>query len=434
MDIKRDAGVLWGVSKTNWGYRMKSTEAAKKPLSDTAIRAARPRATDYKVFDGHGLYLLVRPTGAKLWRLKYRIGGKEKLLSFGQYPDVTLKEAREAAQEARKLISRGICPIQHKKTARELLEAGLSNSFEITARRWVAHQTQWGEANRDRVLSSLERYVFKQIGNLPVGDVKAPDVLRIARQLEEQGLGETVRRVVQRISGVMRFAIAEGKAEQDPCPSLRGALKAAPVKHMAALGVDEVPELLRKIDLYNGHPQTRLALNFMALTFVRTIEMRGARWEEFDIDRALWRIPGERMKMKQEHLVPLSRQALKVLEELKQLGRESEFVFPATTSKTRYMSENTVLYALYRMGYHGRMTGHGFRSVASTILNESGRWQVDAIERQLAHAPASSGPVRAAYNRSQYWEERTRMMQWWADKLDALRRGAQVLEFKKGIA
>lgn len=410
---------------------MKSTDTAKKPLSDTSVRAAKPRAKDYKLFDGHGMFLLVRPNGTKLWRLKYRIDGKEKLLSFGQYPEVTLKDAREATQEARKLIIRGICPIEHKKTTKELLEAAKLNSFEITARKWVDHQTHWTERHKDRVLSSFERYVFKQIGTLPVGNVKAPDVLRIARQLEAQGLGETVRRIIQRISGVMRFAIAEGKAEQDPCPSLRGALKAAPVKHMAALSVDKVPELLRRIKEYNGHEQTRLALQFMALTFVRTIEMRGARWEEFDLGKALWRIPGERMKMEQEHLVPLPKQALKVLDRLKEIGNGSDFVFPATTSRTRCMSENTVLYALYRMGYHGRMTGHGFRSVASTILNESGKWQVDAIERQLAHAPASSGPVRAAYNRSQYLEERTRMMQWWANKLDALRKGADVVEFRR---
>ena len=384
------------------------------------------------MFDGHGMFLLVRPNGTKLWRLKYRIGGKEKLLSFGQYPDITLKDARESTQEARKLIARGICPIEQKNASKELLEAAKLNNFAAVTRSWVDHQSHWTESHKERVLSSFERYVFKKIGGLPVQDVKAPDVLRIARQLEEQGLGETVRRIVQRISGVMRFAIAEGKAEQDPCPSLRGALKAVPVKHMAALGVDEVPELLRKIDEYSGQQQTRLALQFMALTFVRTIEMRGARWAEFDFDKALWRIPGERMKMGQEHLVPLPKQALRVLADLRELGGGSEFVFPATTSKTRFMSENTMLYALYRMGYHGRMTGHGFRSVASTILNESGKWQVDAIERQLAHAPASSGAVRAAYNRSQYLEERTKMMQWWANKLDTLRQGAQVLEFKRG--
>ncbi len=400
-------------------------------LTDKSVRAVQPREKDYKLADGHGLFLLIRPNGTKLWRLKYRHQGKEKMLSFGQYPDVSLKTARSEATENRKMIVKGICPTMQRKAQERVLEAARVNTFEVVAAEWIEKQAHWLEKHQQRVQHSFERYVLEEIGNMPVSDLKSADVLRIARRLEAQGLGETVRRVVQRISGVMRFAVATGRADRDPCPDLRGALKSAPVKHMKALDSAEVPELLRQIDEYDGHQQTRFALKFMSLTFVRTGEMRGALWTEFDLEKGLWRIPAIRMKMDQEHLVPLSSQALGVLAELKKINKDSDYVFPSATSRTACMSENTMLFALYRMGYHGRMTGHGFRSVASSILNESGLWQVDAIERQLAHAPSSSGAVRAAYNRSQYLDERKKMMQWWGDKIDSMKKGAEVLEFKQ---
>lgn len=390
------------------------------PLTDTAIRKAVPRSKPYKLSDGGGLFLLVQPTGGKWWRYKYRFAGKERLLSLGVYPDVSLADARARHAEARKQLAAGGDPGEQKKEAKRQALLERENSFESIAREW--HETKkgsWTGRHPETVMKKLEGDLFPKLGARPIVEITAPELLAVIRQIEARGALDMARRALQISGQIFRFAIVTGRAERDPSGDLKGALKAAKPQNHVFLKEDDLPAYLGKLDAYDGSVQTKLALKFLLLTFVRTTELRAAEWTEINFDKAEWRIPAERMKMRELHIVPLSTQAIAVLRELQELTGRWKFVFANQHKPSGCMSENTMLYALYRMGYHSRATGHGFRSTASTILNEHG-FQPDVIERQLAHNERNQ--VRAAYNHAQYLPERRRMMQWWADHLDTLSR------------
>ncbi|MGF6777842.1 integrase [Paraburkholderia sp. GAS334] len=388
----------------------------RMPLSDVAVRSAKPRERAYKLADGQGMYLEVMPNGSKYWRLKYRIDGKEKRAALGVYPAVSLLAARKARDSVKEALRAGLDPTHEKR--REKLERGISraNSFEAVAREWHTSKVEsWAEGYAANVLKVFELDVFPSLGARPIKDITAPELLDVMRKIESRGAIEMARKALQTSGQVFRYAIVTGRAERDPSTDLKGALKTRKVKHMARIGEPELPELLRKIATYDGEPQTRLALQFMALTFVRTGELRFAEWTEINEDRAEWRIPADKMKMESPHIVPLSMQALEVVRKLKELNGRWQWVFPQQTNAKKPISENTILFALYRMGYHSRMTGHGFRGLASTILNEHG-FNRDWIELQLAHSERDD--VRAAYNHAQYLPERRKMMQWWGDYLE----------------
>lgn len=416
------------------------------PLTDRAIRNTEPGDKPIRLFDGGGLYLEVAPGGGKWWRFKYRFKGKEKRLSLGVYPDVplasravknresgkieTIKGARERRDEVRALLAAGIDPSAHRQAEKRAAEGAEVNSFEHVAREWYARQAHvWVPHHASDVLRRLEGNLFPEIGAEPIAKITAPVLLAAVRKIEHRGAHDLAHRVLQVASQVFRYGVATGRCERDPAPDLRGALAPHKKKNQAAVTPDELPELLRKIDGYAevGDKMTALALRLLALTFVRTGELIGATWDEIDTDGATWIVPAERMKMRTEHVVPLSRQALDVLRELRALGGGSRYVFPGR-NPDKPISNNTMLFALYRLGYKGKMTGHGFRAVASTILNEAG-FRPDVIERQLAHCERDE--VRGAYNRAEYLPERRQMMQRWADMLGALVQGAQVIPLQR---
>lgn len=387
-------------------------------LSDAKVRNAKPKAKPYKIADGEGLFLLVMPSGSKYWRLKYFFAGKEKLLALGVYPEVALADARDRRAQARKALAAGNDPTETKKDAKRLATLRSSNAFEVVAREWFEKRKhEWAPASAELALARLERHILPTLGQRPIAEITAPEVLAMVRKVEDRGTLETARRIMQMCRQVFMYAIATGRAERNPIPDLRGALKTPVAKHYSFLKANELPVFLRKLEAYDGEPQTKLALRLLLLTFVRTTELRGANWTEIDWDKAEWRIPADRMKMREVHIVPLSRQAIAVLRELEKHSGNRQHVFPNQHNSATFMSENTMLYALYRLGYHSRTTGHGFRSTASTILNENG-FRADVIERQLAHTERNI--VRAAYNHAQYLPERRKMMQWWADYLEAL--------------
>ena len=386
------------------------------PLSEAQARNAKPTTKPYKLADGDGMFLLVTPSGGKYWRLKYRIGGKEKLLALGIYPEVSLADARKRRMKAREALAAGDDPGEVKKEAERKKVVESANLFELVAREWLENRRhEWAPSSFRVKLIYLERYVLPALGPKPITEIKPLQVLDFLRSIESRGTLDTARRVNQMCAQIFRYGIATGRAEYNPVPDLKGALKTPVVKHRAYLKEKELPDFLRALEAYNGKPLTKLALRLLLLTFVRTLELRGAEWEEIDWEAGLWRIPAERMKANAEHVVPLARQAIEVLSTVRGYSSHRQFIFPNDHNPSAYMSENAMLYALYRMGYHSRATGHGFRSTASTILNEQG-FRPDVIERQLAHTERNS--VRAAYNHAQYLAERREMMQWWADYLD----------------
>ncbi|MBF8273848.1 MAG: tyrosine-type recombinase/integrase, partial [Magnetococcales bacterium] len=365
-----------------------------------------------------GMYLLVNPTG-RYFRLDYRHDGKRKTLALGVYPDVSLKQARERREEARRLLAEGVDPGERRKE--EKAAASTDNSFEGVARLWIDKMVRpsYTEKHTGLVTSRLERDVFPLIGSKDIRELRASDILEVLGRMEKRGVLVSAKRVRQIIGQVCRYAVSNAKADFDPTTALRGALPPTQEKHRATItNPQEIGELLRAIDGYKGSFVTLCALKLAPMVMVRPGELRHAEWTEFDLDNALWTIPGEKMKMKGKHVVPLSRQAVVILREIQPLTGSGKYVFPGALSDTRPMSENTVLYALRRLGYPvGTMTGHGFRSMASTILNEQG-WHRDAIERQLAHGERDS--VRAAYNHAEHMPVRKEMMQHWSDYLDQL--------------
>jgi integrase len=408
------------------------------PLTDTAVRSAKPQAKTAKLFDSGGLYLEVNPAGGKWWRWKYRFGGKEKRLSLGVYPDVSLKAAREKRDAGRQQLAAGIDPGQARR-AEKLAQAG-AESFEAVAREWHAKfSAGWVASHGDRILKRLEKDLFPWLGRRPIAEIKAPELLAVLRRIESRGAQETAHRAMQNCGQVFRYAVTTGRAERDPTGDLRGALPAPKEKHHASIiEPKRIGELLRAIDAYEGFFATKCALRLAPLVFVRPGELRKAQWPEIDLDKAEWRIPAERMKMREQHIVPLSRQAVAILQELEPLTNRAipakpdapRYVFPGAQSRERPMSENAVLAALRRMGYtKDEMTGHGFRSMASTLLHEQG-WNHQVIERQLAHAERNA--VSAAYNFAEHLPERRKMMQAWAEYLDGLKASAEVIPiFKK---
>jgi integrase len=416
------------------------------PLTATAIRNAKPDNKPVRLFDAGGLYLEVAPSGGKWWRFAYRFGGKRKLLSLGVYPDVplasrtekdkqtgkleTIKGARERRDDARALLAAGIDPSAARKERKREAVARAEGSFEVVAREWYGKQSRTWVASHSRdVLRRLEGNLFPTLGALPIATITAPVLLATARKIEHRGAHDLAHRVLQVASQVFRYGVATGRCERDPAPDLRGALTPHKAKHQAAVTVEELPALLTAIDKYHeiGDKLTGHALRLLALTFVRTSELIGATWSEIDVDGATWIVPAARMKMKSEHVVPLSRQAIEILRDLRAIGGGSRFVFPGR-NPDKPISNNTLLFALYRLGHKGKMTGHGFRAVASTVLNETG-FRADVIERQLAHVERNA--VRAAYHRSEYLPERVKMMQQWADMLDALSAGAKVIPLQR---
>lgn len=387
-------------------------------LSDTAIRKAKPKEKPFKLTDGGGLFLLVQPSGSKWWRYKYRFGGKEKLLALGSYPETGLLNARKRHLQAREDLAAGKDPGEAKRSAKRHASIKAQNNFESIAREWLEKSSnKWSPNYADDVKKRLENHIFRKLGHRPLADIATTDILDVLRVIEASGALHMARRMIQICAQVYRYAIVTGRTDRNPVTDLRGALKAPVRTHHSYLKADELPEFLQKLEAYDGYLETKLALKLLLLTFVRTVELRGSKWTEIDFDKAEWRIPAERMKMKELHIVPLSRQAVAVLLELQKHTGNREHLFPNQQNPISFMSENTMLFALYRMGYHSRTTGHGFRSTASTILNENG-FMPDVIERQLAHGERNK--VRAAYNHAQYLPERKKMMQWWADYLDGV--------------
>ena len=403
-------------------------------LTDKAIRAAKHGEKAIRLFDRDGLYLELAPSGGKWWRLKYRFANKEKRVSLGVYPEVSLKEARERRDAQRKLLANQIDPSAQRKAAKAAIVFRTANSFEAVAREWFAtFSKHWAKGHADKVLHRLEHNVFPALGDRPIAEIAPRELLAVLKRVEKRGALETAHRTKQNCSQVFRYAVATGRAERDPSADLRGALAPVKQKHHASITDPKaIGALLRAIEGYEGSDVTRCALRLAALTFVRPGELRRAEWTEFDLDKGEWRIPAARMKMREQHLVPLSRQAVAVLRELQPITGKGPLLFPGPYHRDRPMSENTVNAALRRLGYpKEQMTGHGFRSMASTLLNEKG-WNRDAIERQLAHAERDG--VRGAYNFAEYLPERRRMMQAWADYLDAMKAGAKVTSIKKAAA
>lgn len=388
------------------------------PLTDTTVRTAKAKDKQYKLSDSAGLYLLVKPTGKKYWRLKYYFAGKEKLLSIGVYPVVSLSEAREKSLLAKKQLANNIDPSEYKKEQKLKNSVNAENSFKNIAIEWHNNQKQgWTERHAVYVLRRIEADVFPALASRPINEIKAPELLAVLRLIETRGAIDIAHRVLQTCGQIFRYAIATGRAERDISADLRGALKTRKVQNHSRLEEKELPEFLSKLEEYDGELQTKLALKFLLLTFVRTGELRGARWEEIDFEKNEWRIPAERMKMRVPHIVPLSIQSISVLRELQLINSHKEHLFPNRNKPMTFISENTLLYALYRMGYHLRATIHGFRATASTILNEHG-FKPDVIERQLAHCERNK--VRASYNHAQYLPERREMMQWWGNYLNQI--------------
>ena len=391
------------------------------PLTDTAIKNAKAQDSQYKLFDGGGLFLLVAPSGGKWWRLKYRFGGKEKLLSLGTYPLVSLKDARGRRDEAKKLLEGGVDPGLHRQAVKASILSAQGNTFEVVAREWFAkHSPSLVESHRKKILSRLERQLFPFIGAYPIDQLEAPHILAAVSHAEKRGAVETAHRLVQLCGQVFRYAIVTGRAKHDISADLRGALQSVTVQHRAAITEPkQIGALLRAIDGYQGYFPVTCALRLAPHVFLRPGELRQGEWAEINFEAEEWRIPPEKMKMRQTHIVPLSPQALAVLEELRPITGRGRYLFPSIRSADRPITDEALLAALRGMGFtKEEMSVHGFRGMASTLLNEKG-YNRDWIERQLAHGERNG--VRAAYNYAEYLPERRRMMCEWAEYLDELR-------------
>lgn len=412
---------------------MEKTPMPKRitPISEAKVRTAKARIKEYKIFDGGGLFLLVTPSGGKLWRLKYRFGEKDKLLALGAYPEISLADARQRRENARKLLAKDVNPGAVRK-AQKQAQTEKTETFEVIAREWHTKFTPtWTLGHAATIMSRLERDLFPWIGIRPINQIKAPELLSVLRRVESRGALESAHRIRTIAGQVFRYAVATGRAERDPSGDLKGALPQPGEKHHAAITEPkEVAPLLRAIDGYQGHFVVKCALRLAPMFFVRPGELRNAEWEEVDLDEAVWNIPAHKMKMKQSHIVPLCKQAVQILTELKELTGASRYVFPSGRSFARPMSNNAILAALRRMGYDkDTMTGHGFRAMARTILDEVLQVRPDFIEHQLAHAVRD--PNGRAYNRTAHLAERRKMMEQWADYLDKLKAGDVGVPFKR---
>ncbi len=397
-------------------------------LTDAAIKQALPKESDYWLTDARGLRLLVKTNGAKYWRLKYRFDGKQKTLALGVYPVVSLKAVREEVTATKKLLDQGIDPNQNKKHERqkEVLKDG--TLFSLLAKEWWDHQKgTWTPDHANRIWGRLEADVFPYIGDMPIAKVTPQDVIAIARRIESRDALDVAARVLQDVRRVCRYAVQSGRLTVNPAAELADILKGRKEEHRPSLPREELPAFLRDLERYHerGRLLTKLAIQFLVLTFVRSGELRGARWDEFNIEEKLWRVPAHRMKMKTEHLVPLTSQAIQVLEEIRMISGQYNLVFPSERNRNDCMSDGTLRLAIFRLGYDGKTQGkskavpHGFRATACSILNETG-FNPDAIERQLAHMERNG--VRAAYtHHARYLDERRELMTWWANYLDVMR-------------
>jgi integrase len=405
-------------------------------LTDTAIRRSKPAETPYKLFDGGGLHLLINPTGGRLWRWKYRFAGAEKLMALGRYPDVSLADARERRDAARKRLANGIDPMAERKAEKLKETTQAVGSFNSVAALWLEH---WRDGKSARHADSVERRMKADIlpclGVRPIAEIEAPELVSMVKAIEERGARDIAKRALETTGQIFRYAIAHGYARRNPASEIRpnDILKSARKVNYARVDAKELPALLKAIEVYKGTPVTRLAVKLMALTFVRTSELIGARWEEFDLEARRWSIPASRMKMRTPHIVPLSKQAMEVLDLLRTLSRADEpgaeaLLFPGERDSRRPISNMTILKSLERMGFKGRMTGHGFRGLASTVLHEQG-YAHEHIELQLAHAPRNA--VSAAYNHALYLEPRAKMMDDWANFLDRTRQGGKIIMIRE---
>lgn len=391
------------------------------PLTDAKIRNAKATDKPLKLTDGGGLYLEIRPTGAKLWRLRYRIGGKENVFAIGGYPEVGLADARNEREKAKPLIRQGIHPSHNRQAERLANNAANANTFEAVTREWIKKKaSSWTPFYLRQVERTMEAEVFPFVGKLPIRSVSAAHLLEILSRIEARGAATVALLVRQWSSAVFRYAVATLRADVDPAAALKGAVHRPKVQHHKPLTREQIVEFSKALEQYGGYRATVIALRLMLLTFVRTVELRKAEWAEFDLDRAEWRIPAERMKMRELHIVPLSRQAVELLRELQTLSGGRRLLFPNLRRPNECMTATTLNRALERMGFNGKdsigFSAHGFRATASTMLNEMG-YRADVIERQLAHAERNK--VRASYNQAEYLEERRQMMQAWADKIDS---------------
>jgi integrase len=399
-------------------------------LTDTEIRRSKPAERPYKLSDGGGLHLLITQAGGKLWRWKYRFDGAEKLMALGRYPEVALADARERRDAARKRLANGIDPMAERMAEKTAVKVATEHTFEKIAALWLEHwQGNKSARHSATTQNRLRVNVYPVLGERPIAEVEPMELVQLAKGIEARGASDMAKRILQIVGMVFRYAVAHGYIKRNPAAEIRPSdiLKPTRKTNMARIDACELPALLRSIEVYEGRQLTRLAIKLMALTFVRTSELIGARWEEFDFDARRWSIPATRMKMKTPHIVPLSIQAVEVLELLRTISGNGELVFPGEQDSTKPMSNMTILKALERMGYKGRMTGHGFRGLASTILHEQG-YNHDHIELQLAHAPRNA--VSAAYNHALYLEPRANMMQDWADFLERTQRGGKVLPIR----
>jgi integrase len=397
-------------------------------LTTKQIDHAKPIDKLYRIFDAFGLYVEIHPNGSKYWRMKYNFLGKERRFALGKYPEVTLLEAREKRDQARKLLAQSIDPAAEKKDRRNAALANLATTFELVAREWHEnHKERWSERHNANIMNRLEMDLFPQIGKLPIADIKAIQVLDVLRRIEGRGAHETARRSLQYCGQIFRYAVITERCARDVTVELKGALKPFRKGHFNAIEVDELPDFLRNFARNDARlfPQTRHALQLMMLTFVRTGELVGAKWEEFNFETREWNIPIARMKMRRAHLVPLSNQAIAVLEQQKELSGKCEWVFPNIAYPKKHMSNCTILGALKRLGYGGRMTGHGFRALAMSTIKEKLGYRHEVVDRQLAHAPASK--VDAAYDRAKFLSERKIMMQQWADYLDMVAQTGKII-------
>lgn len=392
------------------------------PLTDIQIKRVQPSDKDQWLTDEKGLRLLIKVNGSKYWRLKYRFQGKQKTLALGVYPEISLKNAREAVIDAKRLISNGIDPSEHKKSIANEAILSVENLFKNLAKEWWDHQRgTWTDDHAGRVWTRLSDNTFKAIGDMPVNTISPNDVITIIRKIESRDALDVASRVLQDIRRVCRYAVQTGRLQSNPATELTDILKARKTSHRASLPREELPGFIKALSLYEeqGRFLTKYAVQLLVLTFVRPGELRGARWDEFDFDNALWRIPGERMKMGTDHLVPLAKQSLDIIEQIRPITGQYELLFPSERDRKSPMSDNTMRRAIFKLGYDGEHPGkskanpHGFRATASSILNEQG-FNPDAIERQLSHIERNG--VRAAYiHHARYMDERTEMMQWWAD-------------------
>lgn len=397
-------------------------------LTNTAITNAKPATKPFKLADEKGMFLLVTPSGGKWWRLKYRFGGKEKQLSLGIYPEVSLKAARDRRDDARRLLAEGVDPGENRKAVKSAMTERAANSFEAVAREWYAKKLPgWAPSNAEKIIRRLELDAFPWLGGRPIAEITPPELLKTLRRIEERGAIDSAHRMRYYFGQIFRYAIATGRAERDIAADLRGALSTTETQHRAAITDPKaIGALLRAMDDYQGTFITKCALRLAPMVFVRPGELRKAEWAEIDLDRAEWNIPPARMKMREPHLVPLSAQAVEILRELHALTGQGKYVFPGARSNGRPMSDNAILAALRRMGFaKDEMSGHGFRAMARTILDEVLGVRPDFIEHQLAHAVRD--PNGRAYNRTAHLAERRKMMQMWSDYLDKLKAGAEVV-------